>query len=83
VSTLPQQGLHSHQRGHGAAEEVPSEVQTNHNLEAMTTPDYAITVFGVLGLLTLGVIQGIANEWFEQRRRETKTGEFEENEDED
>lgn len=46
----------------------------------MSTPDYAITVFGVLGLLALGIIQGVANEWFEQRRRETKTGEFEEDE---
>jgi hypothetical protein len=44
----------------------------------MTPLEYAITVFGVLGLFTLGIIQGIVNQWLEQRRRETKTGEFEE-----
>lgn len=33
---MPEQGLHPHQRGHGADEEVPSEVQTNDNPEAMT-----------------------------------------------
>lgn len=77
---MPEQGLHPHQRGHGADEEVPSEVQTNDNPEAMTTPDYAITVFGILGILTLLCIHSIADNILEQRRRETKTGEFEEDE---
>lgn len=46
----------------------------------MTTPDYAITVFGILGILTLLCIHSIADNILEQRRRETKTGEFEEDE---